>query len=116
MKKQLLLGAAVAVMLLSSCRRDPLKGLTEEESRIYITNYDTSLNYSNYKTFSIADSVAVIQNNRLVARERTSYDAEFVTAVTNALTQRGFTLISHTQNPDLGVTISRIINTQTGLV
>jgi len=116
MKTHLLLGVIAITLLLSSCRRDPLKDLREEESRIYITNYDTSLNYSNYKTFSIADTVAVIQNNRLVARERTAYDAQLITAVTNALQQRGFTLVSNTQNPDLGVTINRITNTQTGVV
>ena len=116
MKTHLLLGVIAITLLLSSCRRDPLKDLSEEESRIYITNYDTSLNYSNYKTFSIADTVAVIQNNRLVARERTAYDAQLITAVTNALQQRGFTLVSNTQNPDLGVTINRITNTQTGVV
>lgn len=117
MKKEILvLSAFVLTALLSSCVRDPLNDLTEEESRIYITNYDTSVNYNNYSTFSIADTVAVIQNNQLVARERTQNDAQFIAAVTTALEQRGFTRVAHTQNPDLGVTISRIVSTATGVV
>lgn len=117
MKKEIVaLSAFVMTVLLSSCVRDPLNELTEEESRIYITNYDTSVNYRNYSTFSIADSVAVIRNNQLVARERSQADAQFVAAVVSALEQRGYTRVNNTQNPDLGVTISRIINTATGVV
>jgi hypothetical protein len=117
MKKQILSVAGfVMLALLNSCVKDPLNDLTEEESRIYITNYDTTVNFSNYRTFSIADSVAVIQNNQLVARERTQYDAQLVAAVTTALQQRGFTRVNNTQNPDLGVSISRIVSTATGIV
>ncbi|HEY0679098.1 MAG TPA: DUF4136 domain-containing protein [Chitinophagaceae bacterium] len=117
MKKQILTVAAfVMLAVLTGCVRDPLKDMSEEESRIYITNYDTAISYSNYSTFSIADSVAVIQNNQLRSRERTQYDVQFVAAVTAALQQRGFTKVDNTQNPDLGVTISRIINTATGVV
>lgn len=117
MKKEfLVLSVCVMTALLSSCERDPLNQLTEEESRIYITNYDTSVNYSNYATFSIADSVAVIRNNQLAARERTQNDAQFIAAVSTALEQRGYTRVANNQNPDLGVTISRIVNTATGVV
>jgi hypothetical protein len=111
-----MLSAFVMTALLSSCVRDPLNNLTEEESRIYITNYDTSVNYRSYRTFSIADSVAVIRNNQLQTHERTQNDAQFVAAVAAALEQRGYTRVAHDQNPDLGVTVSRIINTSTGLV
>jgi hypothetical protein len=117
MKKQLLVAVSLGVLvLLNSCSKDPLKDMTEEESRIYITNYDTSLNYSTYRTFSIADSVAVIRNNQLSGRQRTAVDAQFVDAVAAALQQRGYTRVANDQSPDLGVTISRITNTSTGIV
>jgi hypothetical protein len=108
--------AFVITALLSSCVREPLNDLTEDESRIYITNYDTSVNYHNYSTFSIADSVAVIRNNQLQAHERSQTDAQFIAAVATVLEQRGYTRVNNNQNPDLGVTISRIINTATGVV
>jgi len=117
MKKEfMLLSAFVMSALLSSCVREPLNDLTEDESRIYITNYDTSVNYGTYKTFSIADSVAVIQNNQLQSHQRSQTDAQFIAAVAAALQQRGFTRVNHDQNPDLGVAISRIVNTTTGVV
>lgn len=117
MNKQLMpLLTLMTLVLLSSCVRDPLRDMSEEESRIYITNYDTAVSYSSYATFSIADSVAVIQNNQLVARERKSNDAQFIAEVTTALTERGFTRVNADQNPDLGVTVNRIINTSTGII
>lgn len=117
MKKMLLPVAVLALAVsFTGCVRDPLNDMTEEESRIYITNYDTSVNFLNYRTFSIRDSVAVIQNNRLLGYDRTSNDAEFIAQVTAALQQRGYTRVSNTGSPDLGVTISRVINTATGVV
>ena len=53
---------------LSYCTKDPIKNLSEEESRIYITNYDTTVSFSNYKTFKLADSIAIIENNQLLGR------------------------------------------------
>ncbi|MCK7553547.1 hypothetical protein MKQ70_00400 [Chitinophaga sedimenti] len=55
--------AALATALLASCRKEPLDNLTEEESRIYVTNHDSTINFSTYATFSIVDSVAVISNS-----------------------------------------------------
>lgn len=116
MKKCWLLYLPVISFLLSNCTRDPLDNLTQEESRIYVTNYDTTISFSNYKTFRIADSVAVIQNNQLQGRERTSVDAQFITAVVNELQQRGYSRVNSAQGADLAVTISAITNTNTQIV
>jgi hypothetical protein len=116
MKKKLLWCIPILCFIIGSCTKEPLNNMTEEESRIYITNYDTTANFANYKTFKIADSVAVVSNGRLKNRERTSYDVQLVSAVTNALTQRGFTQVSSNQTADLGVTVSVINNTSTGVI
>lgn len=90
--------------------------MTAEESRIYITNRDNTINFSDFRTFSISDSVAVISNNQLEGRSTTEVDRAFVEAVKSALIQRGFVQVQRTDNPDLGVTVSRIYNTYTGLM
>src|SRR5258708_34961683 len=79
----LLLYGLGAIVVLGSCKKDPLKHLSDEETRIYITHYDTTANFSSYTTFSVQDSVAIIQNNQLVKKELTDFDA----AVTNAVKQ-----------------------------
>lgn len=107
--------AAVCVFMIS-CTKEPLDNMTPEESRIYITNYDSTASFSNYKTFSIADSVAEVVNNHLEQHSRTALDAQLVTAVANALQAKGYTRVAHNQNPDLGVAISSITNTSTQLV
>lgn len=117
MKNILLTISAAAVMgLLGSCTKEPLNNLTEDESRIYITNRDSSANFSSYNTFSIVDSVSVISNNRLEGKDITGYDAAVIEALKARLQQQGYTLVSKDQNPDIGINVSRIYNTYSGIV
>ncbi|TDH22997.1 DUF4136 domain-containing protein [Segetibacter sp. 3557_3] len=107
---------ALSMMIaLVSCSKDPLANLTEEESRIYITNYDSTAQFSAYKTFSISDTVAVI-NNGQGSKQSNATDLAFVNAVKQNLQARGFTQVSRTSNPDLAVNVSRIYNTSAGVV
>lgn len=113
MKKIWLL--CLPTLLLFSCVKDPLDNMTQEESRIYVTNYDTTVSFNAYSTFRIADSIAVIVNNRLESRERNAGDVQFIEAVASALQQRGYSRVND-QSADLGVTVSAITNTSTQLV
>lgn len=103
-------------MVFISCRKDVVKNLTEDEARIYITNFDSTANFRNYVTYSIVDSVAVISNERLTAREKTSYDQQVLDAIKTQMRQRGFTFVDRNSHPDLGINVSRITNTYTGVV
>ena len=106
----------VTIFAVSSCAKDPLSNMTEEESRIYITNRDSTASFNLYKTYSIVDSVALIDNNRLTGKEATSWDRQVIDAVQNAMNARGYVKVGRTQNPDLGINISRVYNTTTNLV
>ena len=112
------LGAVMAcavIFMITSCTKDPLKDLSDEESRIYITQRDNTVNFRAFKTFTIADSVAYINNNQLVTRF-TAVDAQFIEAIRNQMQQRGFVFVSRNQNPDIGITVSRIYTTYQGIV
>src|SRR5258705_3258834 len=104
------------VFMLGSCTKDPVNNLNAEESRIYITNHDSTANLASFKTFSISDSVAVISNNHLQEKTHDSFDSLLIAAFVNAMTQRGYTLVTKDQSPDLGINVSNIINTYTGYV
>jgi hypothetical protein len=104
------------VGVLSSCTKDPLKNLSEDESRIYITNRDSTINFNSYKTYSIADSVLVIDNGRVAGKQANAWDAQMISAIQNAMNARGFVKVARTQNPDLGINVSRVFNTSTNLV
>lgn len=115
MKPKLLTGLSLLAVLMIGCRKDPMNNLTSEESRIYITNHDSTVNFSSYQTFSIADSVAVVDGNH-VSSQFNETDQAFVTALKNNMQQFGYTLVSKSDHPDLGVMVSRIINTSTGVI
>ena len=116
MKRKIAWCIPVLCFIITSCSKDPVRNLTEEESRIYITNYDTTVNFRNYRTFSITDSVALISNNQFEGRQKNAVDVKFLNAVKQGLQDRGYILVNKDQNPDLGVALSRIRNTSSSLV
>ena len=109
-------GLFASAFAFTSCSKEPLNNLTEEESRIYITNFDSSANFGGFKTFSISDSVAVISNNQLEGKATTNVDLAYISAVKTLMQQRGYVQVSRDQNPDLGLNVSRIYNSYTGVV
>lgn len=117
MKRVILLvsGLAGLSIFYLGCAKQPLDNLNADESRIYITDHDSAVNFSNYKTFSVSDSVAVIQNGR-ATKEINAMDSAYINAVTKYMERDGYTLVSNKQNPDLGVDVNRIISTSTGVI
>ncbi|MCW3079668.1 DUF4136 domain-containing protein [Segetibacter sp.] len=101
--------------MFTGCTKDPVANLTAEESRIYITDHDSTVNFSTFRTFSISDSVAVINDGR-ATKEITATDQAFINAVKAEMQAKGFAMVSKGANPDLGINVSRIYNTSTGIV
>ena len=116
--KNIIIMAVVAVGITSlvSCQKDPLKELTPAESRIYITNHDSTVSFAEFKTFSVADSVAYFEDNQVVGQDLSEFDAASIAAVKAAMQSRGFQLVTRNDSPDLGITVSRIYSTQTGIM
>lgn len=99
----------------TSCSKEPLSNLSTEEARIYITDHDSTVNFSNFKTYSISDSVAVIQNGQ-ATHQLDNLDAAYIDAAKKYMSASGFTLVPKSQSPDLGVNVNHIINTTTGVI
>ncbi len=117
MKKILTAGwAGLMVLSLASCQKDPIDNLRADESRIYVTNHDSTVNFSAYRTFSIADSAGVIEDGKGTGKERSAFDAAVIDAFKAAMQQRGFQLVARETNPDLGINVSRVYSTSTGVV
>src|SRR5260221_6300623 len=117
MKNTFLITGTVAIMVMAAaCTKEPLKNLSEDESRIYITNHDDSVSFSGFKTFSIADSVAVVDNNRLKGKAGTHVDTAYINAVRSQMVPKRYNEVSHTSGPDLGVVVKRGYNIHTGMV
>lgn len=108
--------AFTGVGLISSCTKDPMGNLSEEESRIYITNRDNNADFNSYKTYSIPDSVYVINNNTFTGGQATTWDVQALAAVRSELESRGYVRVNRSQAPDIGINVSRLYNTTTSLV
>ncbi len=106
-----LLGVAA---FFSSCSKEPLNNLTQAETQIYITDRDSTVNFASYKTYSISDSVSVIYDNHS-GKALTASDSAYIVSVKTLMQQRGYTLVSREQNPDIGIDVSRIYST-TGVI
>ncbi len=109
------LAAAAMMVLLGACQKDAVSNLSTEESRIYITDHDSTVDFSSYKTYSISDSVAVIDGNQST-KQLDEADAAYITAVKKYMDGMGYTQVTKNDHPDLGVDVSHIINTSTGVV
>lgn len=112
-----LLGIAVALAIgvgTTACNKNAVNDLTPEDSQVYITNYDRSVNFSQYKTFSLPDSV-VIESNTGYTTSLGSVESQFVSNVATALTNRGFTRVAARQQADMGVAVIKINNRYTGV-
>jgi len=114
MSSALFTGLLGVTVLLSSCSKDPLNHLTQDETRIYITDRDSTVNFASYKTFSISDSVAVVHDQHGF-KDLSPADSAYIVAVKKYMQQQGYVLVNHNQNPDIGVDVSRIYST-TGVV
>jgi hypothetical protein len=110
-----LTGLASLSVIFVGCAKQPLDNISAEESRIYITDHDSTVNFTNYKTYSISDSVAVIDNNKS-AQQLTDVDSAYILAVKKYMQQAGYQLVTRKQNPDLGVNVNHIISTATGVI
>src|SRR4051812_39450195 len=93
------LAVVMAGAMAGGCTKQPLDNLSNEESRIYITNHDSTTNFSSFRTFSVSDSVAVIGDNQPGRKRLDSTDRKFIAAVTSALLQRGYTQVARTAHP-----------------
>ncbi|WP_461100374.1 DUF4136 domain-containing protein [Spirosoma koreense] len=99
---------------LTACRENAINDLSPADSPVYITNYDRSINFGQYKTFSLPDSV-IVQSNDSYAAVKTSVSDRFVSNVASAMTTNGFRRASKGDSADLGIAIIRVNNQYTGI-
>lgn len=112
-----LTGAALLLTVgigLVACRENAIDGLTPADQAVYITNRDQSVDFTQYRTFSLPDSVIVESNDRY-SPSLTTTESQFITSVATELTGRGFQRVSQGQAADLGVAVIRVNNRYTGV-
>lgn len=99
---------------LMACRDKAINDLSPADSPVYITNYDSTTHFGQYKTFSIIDSV-IIQANDQYGIDTSLISKQFINDVAKTLVARGFRQVPSGQTADLGVAISYVDNLYTGV-
>jgi hypothetical protein len=117
MKRSSLLFLPILLMLaLIGCRKNPMKNLTVEESWVYISSGQNGVNFSNFSSITIPDSVILISNRQGSNNYETNALAQSMIAeIKETMQSRGYTLTSKSNNPDLGISIARIDNSYTNV-
>lgn len=92
------------------CSNDPISDLSTEETLVYITNNDKSVDFGGFKTFSIVDSVTIIENNRM-GKDLTELDKSMLQAIITNMKSLGYTYVSKNDKPDVGIDAAWISNT-----
>jgi hypothetical protein len=100
---------------LASCANDPINDLSTEESLVYITNRDKQADYKQYKTFSIVDSVLVVENNR-TGTALTEIDRTLLLRIITNMKNLGYTYVGPKDKPDVGINAAWVTNTQLNVV
>lgn len=99
-----------ATFWLTSCTKDPVNDLSDLESQVYITNHDKTADFKTFKTFSISDSVTVVQDNR-TGTALTSLDKDLLTRIITNMQNLGYTYVAADKKPDVGLSAARVTNT-----
>jgi hypothetical protein len=108
------LTAAVLITAVGACTPSPLDGLTNDESLVFITNRDQAVSFGNYETFSISDSIRVI-DNRDVGFNNGNVASALISRIAQNMSERGYTRVGRTETPDLGMNVTFVQQTQTGV-
>ncbi len=100
---------------LFSCTKDPLSGLSDSDSQIFVTNHDNQANFKLYKTFSVVDSVQVVEDN-YSGTGLTSLDRAMLIRIIDNMEKLGYKYVQASAKPDVGINLARITNTSLNVV
>ncbi len=101
--KMLTLSAAIAFLI--SCATYPSLDSRLEEDLVDITKYDVGTDFTQFKTFSVVDSVSVISDKDSI-RILDAQAAALLNQITVNMQARGYNRVDRkTGNPDLGINV-----------
>ena len=105
MKKKIkLLAMVAAVMFMISCATYPGMDSRLAEDLVVITKYDVGTNFTQYKTFSIVDSVSVI-SDRDSSKILDAQAQALLNQIIGNMQARGYQKVNRTAKPDLGINV-----------
>lgn len=109
MKKILFISAAV--LLLAACHKEPYPQDSDNEYLVY-TSPGKDVNFKNYKTFDIADSLLIIGEKDKPVYSQTQSALALIQAYRINMEKAGFIYTPSNPDADLGVQLTYVIKTE----
>ena len=109
MKKILLISAAV--LLLAACHKEPYPQDSDNEYLVY-TSPGKNVNFAQYQTFDIADSLLVIGQTDKPMYSQSQNALALIQAYRINMEKRGFIYTPSNPDADLGVQLTYVIKTE----
>lgn len=109
MKKILLISAAV--MLLAACHKEPYPQDSDNEYLVF-TSPGKDVNFSQYQTFDIADSLLVIGQSDKPMYSQSENALALIQAYRTNMEKRGFIYTPSNPDADLGIQLTYVIKTE----
>lgn len=109
MKKILFISAAV--LLLAACHKEPYPQDGDNEYLVY-TSPGKDVNFSNYKTFDIADSLLIIGEKDKPVYSQSQSALALIQAYRINMEKAGFVYTPSNPDADLGVQLTYVVKTE----
>ena len=109
MKKILFIAAAV--VLVAACQKEPYPQDSDNEYLVY-TSPSKNVNFTQYQTFDIADSLLVIGQNDKPTYSQSNNALALIQAYRINMEKRGFIYTPSNPDADLGVQLTYVVNTE----
>lgn len=109
MKNIKILGLFALLGLFAACQNDPLSDLSVQDSQVFLTNRDQSVDFKQFRTFSIVDSVLIV-GNQGTRTTLSNTDVQFINIVIQQMKDFGYTYVSPDDNPDVGINVIQVRN------
>ncbi len=109
MKYTKIMGLFALIGLFAACQNDPLSDLTVEDSQVFFTNHTESVDFKQFKTFSIVDSVLII-GNQGSGTTLSATDIQFLNLVIRQMQDMGYEYVSPKDQPDVGINVAQVRN------
>lgn len=114
MRKTLLM-AVLCLLSLPACRKSP--DLNQLSSQFVVTtNYDQEAQFNQYKTFYVSDTVAYLGGTDDDTILTDTNAQRLVQTVKDNMAAHGYTFTAHSNEPDLGITVSVVKTVNTSLI
>lgn len=108
--------SAGCVLALAACSaNDPISDLSLEETQVYMTDRDKTVNFKDYKTFSVVDSV-LIYGNQGTGTALTEVDVMLLNRIVQNMEKLGYQYVAASQKPDVGINVAQVNNSYVNVV